>query len=190
MRRIAFALLLVLWPYTTDQAPTHQSDVVKLQWAPCKLDIGPLQRNIHVQLNCAELNVPLDYTDPRCEQTLPLQLVKVNATKKPFMGSIIFNPGGPGVSGIEDLAFTGALYNRYLLAFPWQNCLTWLVLSEVNMISLASTQGSCEWLGNDSVIANTIAGALATQSRSCAASGMSRSLVLLCLHAISRRART
>ncbi|KIW48049.1 uncharacterized protein PV06_00678 [Exophiala oligosperma] len=73
-------------------------------------------------LQCADLDVPLDYTQPGLEN-LTLTLVKVAAVNRPVKGSIIFNPGGPGGSGIQTvianarswLTLTGGHYN--LLGF-------------------------------------------------------------------------
>lgn len=82
-----------------------------LNWAPCDLDFPEsLQGNITGPIDCATLEVPLDYTDPNCKQTLELQLVKVNATNEPFKGSVITNPGGPGGSGVEDIALSGSTF--------------------------------------------------------------------------------
>ncbi|GAB1216694.1 hypothetical protein ATERTT37_005912 [Aspergillus terreus] len=39
-----------------------------------------------------------------------LQLVKVNATEEPVKGSVIFNPGGPGSSGVEEVVQKGPAY--------------------------------------------------------------------------------
>lgn len=55
--------------------------------------------------------MPLDYTDPSSNATMDLQIVKVNATKQPSRGSILFNPGGPGAPGrdfITDAAGSGS----------------------------------------------------------------------------------
>lgn len=89
-----------------------KSKAAAIQWAPCNIDLGVTQDLIKLPIHCAELNVPLDYTNPESNESLPLQLIKINATKAPFKGSVIFNPGGPGQSGIQDLAESGILYNR------------------------------------------------------------------------------
>lgn len=53
-----------------------------------------------VPLQCAKFDVPLDYTQLGSEN-LTLTLVKVDAVNQPVKGSIIFNPGGPGGSGVQ-----------------------------------------------------------------------------------------
>ena len=63
--------------------------------------------------------VPLDYSDLASNATLTLDLVKINATKQPLKGSILFNPGGPGESGRDFilqtadslLVYTGGVYD-------------------------------------------------------------------------------
>ncbi|KAF9885201.1 hypothetical protein FE257_000652 [Aspergillus nanangensis] len=81
-----------------------------LDWAPCDLDFpDTLKQSITVPVDCAKLEVPLDYTNEDSD-TFDLQLVKIKATKEPVKGSIIFNPGGPGASGVEEVVQKGPLY--------------------------------------------------------------------------------
>ena len=58
---------------------------------------------IPLPFDCASLPVPLDYTDSG-SGTLDLALIRVNATKEPVLGSVLWNPGGPGGTGVENLA--------------------------------------------------------------------------------------
>jgi hypothetical protein len=53
---------------------------------------------------CTTLDVPLDYTNPTGPARLNLALLKVNATKPPPMGSILFNPDRPGEPGTASVA--------------------------------------------------------------------------------------
>ncbi|KAI4861219.1 alpha/beta-hydrolase [Hypoxylon rubiginosum] len=64
----------------------------KLQWGPCNETEVPSD----VPVECSVLYVPLDYTEPNSNETLPLDLVKVLSPVKPSRGSILFNFGGPG----------------------------------------------------------------------------------------------
>lgn len=51
-------------------------------------------------MRCATIEVPLDYAEPE-GRTIELALVKVPAaTRSQRVGSLLVNPGGPGVSGI------------------------------------------------------------------------------------------
>ena len=67
-----------------------------IEWSKCKIG-GTLPGE------CGKMMAPLDYTDDDSEDTL-IQMVRVSAPKKPKKGSIFLNFGGPGASGIEDLA--------------------------------------------------------------------------------------
>ena len=57
-----------------------------------------------VPVQCAKLAVPLDYMDLGKSERLELDLIKINATKEPYLGSMLFNPGGPGASGVDQVA--------------------------------------------------------------------------------------
>lgn len=106
--------VLLLLSSSVVQALPHanrdQATTKGLNWAPCDLDFPPsLQNTISAPIDCATLEVPLDYTRPENGEMLELQLVKVNATKEPRKGSVIFNLGGPGGSGVEGVAEQGPL---------------------------------------------------------------------------------
>lgn len=71
-------------------APTSLIPV--LHWVPCGN-----------QLQCATAQVPLDYADPS-GQKISLALVKLPASDPAHrIGSIFFNPGGPGGSGVAEI---------------------------------------------------------------------------------------
>lgn len=59
-------------------------------------------------MTCGTLDVPLDYTDPNCNKTLTLQLVKIAGTEKPCGKSFLLNFGGPGEDSLTGLANIGA----------------------------------------------------------------------------------
>ena len=119
-----FLLFIVLCTYVVaDARPEFQHDTIK--WVSC-------EQNGSLPLTCGTLTVPLDYSDPTSNETLDLALVRVSAVKQPKKGSILFNPGGPGISGrdwivgpyAEDqLVATGGAYDligfdtRYVLFF-------------------------------------------------------------------------
>ena len=75
----------------------------KLQWGACnKTEVsGPLP------VECSAIDVPLDYTEPNCNKTLNLELLRVPSLKKPSRGSILVNFGGPGLTARKDLASLG-----------------------------------------------------------------------------------
>ncbi|KAI0636319.1 TAP-like protein-domain-containing protein [Trametes polyzona] len=75
-----------------------------IQWAPCDpaLAIAP-------GLSCAYFDIPLDYHNASAGAG-KLALIKANATAETRRGTMFFNPGGPGVSGIETLNSTSAQF--------------------------------------------------------------------------------
>ncbi|KAF9875322.1 hypothetical protein CkaCkLH20_07142 [Colletotrichum karsti] len=86
---------------SNSSTPTNKS----LSWAECNLDFGAANNAIVDALpekpECAKLEVPLDYTSLSSGETIELQLIRFKANKEPYKGSIIYNPGGPGGSGVE-----------------------------------------------------------------------------------------
>lgn len=81
-------------------AATAAPDVPKLDWQPCDGDFF-----------CATATVPLDYAHPTAA-TIQLAVIKHPATDPAHrIGSVFFNPGGPGGSGV------GMLLSLYPL-FP------------------------------------------------------------------------
>jgi pimeloyl-ACP methyl ester carboxylesterase len=78
---------------TSTTTSTTQPPVTPLSWAPC---LGDLQ--------CSTLVVPLDYADPS-GPTLPIAVARHPAdVPSARLGSLVIDPGGPGVSGIDDMA--------------------------------------------------------------------------------------
>jgi len=70
-----------------------------ITWGKCHDSLIPGNSS----LQCGSLDVPLDYTDEDSGATLALEIVRAPTPKVPSKGSIFFNAGGPGASGIEDL---------------------------------------------------------------------------------------
>ena len=82
-------------PPATTNAPSAPPD---LEWRDC--DGG----------ECAELAVPLDYTDPDGE-TIEVALIRVPATDSDArIGSLLINPGGPGASGVDFVRQSGFFF--------------------------------------------------------------------------------
>lgn len=56
------------------------------------------------EYDCARLDVPLDWLDPQEEDRVVLAIARLRATETTdYKGPVIFNPGGPGGSGIWSL---------------------------------------------------------------------------------------
>ncbi|KAF1923265.1 alpha/beta-hydrolase [Didymella exigua CBS 183.55] len=96
----------------------NKQNATTLDWAPCDLDFPDSIQGIidarNETLDCATLSVPLDYTNSTGGRTIDLQLIRAKATQEPFMGSVLTNPGGPGGSGVEQVASDGPLYRDSL----------------------------------------------------------------------------
>ena len=69
---------------------------VALAWKPC----GELPGQVR---ECATLKVPLDYADP-AGPSVPLALARIPARGPGSrLGSILVDPGGPGISGVDEI---------------------------------------------------------------------------------------
>jgi pimeloyl-ACP methyl ester carboxylesterase len=84
---------------------TNGAPVPELDWGSC--DVAP------PGYECAEAEVPLSYRDPR-GQRISLALGKLPATDQARkLGTIFYNPGGPGGSGRIAPALTPELHERF-----------------------------------------------------------------------------
>jgi len=95
MRKISFLLLSILLltscSSTTKQAfPEATNDLSTLNWSSC-----------YDTFQCATLKVPIDYTNASLGQ-FDIAVVRYrDPNQKNRIGSLVINPGGPGVSGVE-----------------------------------------------------------------------------------------
>ncbi|MGH9002373.1 MAG: alpha/beta hydrolase, partial [Acidimicrobiia bacterium] len=84
-------------------APTTASTAPTTTTAPPAPPAGTLAWSRCGSLQCATLRVPVDYANPT-GNTLDLALARRPATSPAArIGSLVFNPGGPGDSGIDAL---------------------------------------------------------------------------------------
>ncbi|TGJ78896.1 hypothetical protein E0Z10_g9869 [Xylaria hypoxylon] len=59
--------------------------------------------------DCARLDVQMDWLDPSDEERVVLAIIRLRATEQDdYRGPVIFNPGGPGGSGVFSLIDHGA----------------------------------------------------------------------------------
>lgn len=68
-----------------------------LEWASCADQLG-----LGATKECATLVVPLDHADPEGE-TIEIAVARYASAGTDRIGSLVFNPGGPGASGVEFL---------------------------------------------------------------------------------------
>ncbi|KAI0130387.1 TAP-like protein-domain-containing protein [Xylariales sp. AK1849] len=92
------ALLLTIAPFSAIALPNADNGTQQsIKWGSCSI-------NGTLPISCGKLAVPLDYTDGSSDQTVILDLVKVDAAIQPSKGSILMNFGGPGGDGLHNLA--------------------------------------------------------------------------------------
>lgn len=74
--------------------PSTEFEVAPAEWSDCDEYAG---------FECATIQVPRDHAEP-AGPTIPIALIRQPATGDDRIGSVVFNPGGPGGSGIEFLS--------------------------------------------------------------------------------------
>jgi pimeloyl-ACP methyl ester carboxylesterase len=88
----------------TTEPVTPNPDVGTLAWSPCDGAATEM-----AGLECATLVVPLDHSAPDGE-TIDIAVARAATADDDLrIGSLVFNPGGPGGSGIEFLANVAAV---------------------------------------------------------------------------------
>ena len=74
------------------EAGPEPGAVESLTWQPCPMPDSP------PQLQCASIQVPVDYAHPHgATTTIPVDRLPSTGSKP--LGSLVFDPGGPGTSG-------------------------------------------------------------------------------------------
>ena len=95
MRKVVYFLLVTLLlascSSTTKQTfPDAPNDTSTLEWTSC-----------HDYFQCATLQVPIDYADESLG-TFDIAVIRYRDPKQhDRLGSLVVNPGGPGVSGVQ-----------------------------------------------------------------------------------------
>ena len=96
--RLAFAVALLVTATAPPPSPAAAAAEPEIAWQTCPLPEVSARE-------CGSLTVPLDYDEPD-GPTISIALARVPATDPAArIGSLITNPGGPGGSGIEGLAY-------------------------------------------------------------------------------------
>ncbi|KAL9624618.1 MAG: hypothetical protein Q9160_001283 [Pyrenula sp. 1 TL-2023] len=79
-------------------------------------EMGPLQKT-HKQLQCARLSLPLDWRNESGPLKVAIAIVRfpsgLNASDPTYGGSLLTNPGGPGIPGISHIIETDG-YHKIL----------------------------------------------------------------------------
>src|SRR5215207_2417061 len=113
MRRLARALIVIcaLIPMVGSVLPAGaRTHVLGLLWSPCSAPFATSATppadptDFPPGLECATLSVPLDYSQPEGEQ-ITIGLNRLPALdREQRIGSLVFNPGGPGGAATEIIA--------------------------------------------------------------------------------------
>ncbi|MFF4748981.1 alpha/beta hydrolase [Streptomyces sp. NPDC002514] len=86
----------------------------KLDWGRCKATADSAAPSADWQ--CATLKAPLDWSEPD-GKTIGIALIRARATGDDRIGSLLFNFGGPGASGVSSMPYfaatTAKLRKRY-----------------------------------------------------------------------------
>lgn len=76
-------------------------------WGPCSVADAPPDAAVE----CATIAVPYDYNDPRGPTfTIPVSRIPSKATNPQLL---LMNPGGPGISGVDDLRSGRDYYEKF-----------------------------------------------------------------------------
>ncbi|KAJ7902944.1 TAP-like protein-domain-containing protein [Mycena leptocephala] len=78
----------------------HLRPSTDLKWVDC-----------YSVFQCARLEVPLDYSDPNVgNAALAVIRLPANVSEEEYRGPVLFNPGGPGGSGVDALVAIGSSF--------------------------------------------------------------------------------
>ncbi|HEU0295856.1 MAG TPA: alpha/beta hydrolase [Anaerolineales bacterium] len=81
----------------------------KVTWSPCYQQFG-------LPFECGTVQVPLDYDDPGVG-SISIALIRLPASDpSQRIGSLFFNPGGPGGSGVDFILFAAAVFPEEMRA--------------------------------------------------------------------------
>jgi len=93
--------------------PGTAAPVPKLDLSNCNKQMAPIlagqtRAGRKLLFSCGTLAVPVDHADP-AGRRLPMSVVRVRMFgQRQRIGSLVINPGGPGVSGVEWAAYLAA----------------------------------------------------------------------------------
>ncbi|MFB4271101.1 alpha/beta hydrolase [Nonomuraea sp. GTA35] len=108
-----FLLGAVVLTSCSTSAPSATSGASgTVAWSTCTDLVGPDGKQLTPGpgVECGKLPVPLDHAEPDGEK-IDLALIRVKATGD-RLGSLVFNFGGPGASGVDSLAMSAAAFSK------------------------------------------------------------------------------
>jgi pimeloyl-ACP methyl ester carboxylesterase len=91
---VTSAAFLAIWATSLATGVRAAPTTAKVAWSPCHRDLG-------LPFECGTVQVPLDHNGPT-QAAISIALVRLAATNSgDRIGSLFFNPGGPGGSGVD-----------------------------------------------------------------------------------------
>jgi pimeloyl-ACP methyl ester carboxylesterase len=90
-------------PTSGNTPPTGPSSAGTVDWRPCQDQAAAELSQVPagVRYDCGTLEVPADWSKPTAGTTFDLALIRVRGRQSGRIGSLVVNPGGPGVSGVD-----------------------------------------------------------------------------------------
>jgi pimeloyl-ACP methyl ester carboxylesterase len=156
------SIALTVLGFVTAVSALPQQKQKTLQWEPCpdlNKQIAELSAPFTItKFDCAKLQVPLDYSYPDTSEMIELDLFRVNATEQPVLGSILYNPGGPGGTAAENLPLSAP--DLHLNIGGQYNLVSWDPRGTGNTIpffncGVADAVSSSDMARRDTTLANT-----------------------------------
>ena len=90
--------------------PCEATPTVK--WEACP---SPIPKNV----DCAQIEVPVDYANPKAHKPMVLGMVRLKATGSKPKGNLFINPGGPGGSAVAMLVAQDLITSQSKTAFGY-----------------------------------------------------------------------
>jgi hypothetical protein len=86
-------------------------------WGACdgSLEALKVAGGYNGTIDCANLTVPLDYTNSSSSATIQLNLLHIQVPNGKSKGTVQINLGGPGIPGRSDLASRISIFQTYVL---------------------------------------------------------------------------
>jgi hypothetical protein len=109
--------LLSIFPLHAIASPTQFPRSSGIQWSQCDTALVNIatKAGYNGTINCANITVPLDYTDKLSNATIQLNLLHAPIPSgRTKLGTVQLNYGGPGLVGRAELARTLPLYQVYV----------------------------------------------------------------------------
>jgi pimeloyl-ACP methyl ester carboxylesterase len=93
----------VRWMSPTRGAAPEATASTAVVWKPCPEQAADLLSQVPsgISYDCATVRVPRDWSSPGAGPSFDLALIRARAHQSGRVGSLVVNPGGPGVSGVD-----------------------------------------------------------------------------------------